>query len=213
MQLSVPRYKAIDVGRGATLDTIDQVLNDRIWLQRQFDEIRKLDGEPARLRAIDAIVNWTNPGPGGFYDDLGDPRHRPHLVPGSTYDKDPASFHGPMTAFDQNPGWRRSWCRHTATIFGQPLRMRYSRLDRDATYRLRVVYTGDMFQVKIALKANDAIEVHPPLLKPRDMRPLEFDLPAEATRDGALTLTWVAEPERGGNGRGCQVAEVWLIKK
>ena len=82
-----------------------------------------------------------------------------------------------------------------------------------ASYRLRVVYTGDMFQVKIGLKANDSIEVHPPLLKPRDMTPLEFDLPAAATRNGILTLTWTAEPNRGGNGRGCQVSEVWLIKK
>ena len=103
MQLSVPRYKAIDVGRGATLDTIDQVLNNRLWLKRRFEAIRKLDAEPARLAEIDAIVNWTNPGPGGFYDDLGDPRRRPHLVAGSAYDKDPASFHGPMTAFDQEP--------------------------------------------------------------------------------------------------------------
>ena len=43
MQLSVPRYKAIAVGRGANLDTIDQVLNDRIWLERRFAAIRKLD--------------------------------------------------------------------------------------------------------------------------------------------------------------------------
>ena len=213
MQLSVPRYKAIDVGRGATLDTIDQVLNGRLWLMRQFESIKKLDGEAARLAEIDAIVNWTNPGPGGFYDDLGDPLRRPHLVLGSAYDKDPASFHGPMTAFDQDPGWRRSWCRHAGTIFGQPLSLRYDGLDRAATYRLRIVYTGDMFQVKIGLKANDTIEVHPPLLKPRDMKPLVFDLPGELTHDGTLKLTWVAEPDRGGNGRGCQVAEVWLIKK
>ena len=43
MQLSVPRYKAISVGRGANLDTIDQVLNDRLWLKRRFAAIRKLD--------------------------------------------------------------------------------------------------------------------------------------------------------------------------
>ena len=213
MQLSVPRYKAIDVGRGATLDTIDQVLNDRLWLIRQFDSIKKLEGEPARLAQIDGIVNWTNPGPGGFYDDLGDPLRRTHLVLGPQYDKDPASFDGPMTAFDQNPGWRRSWCRHAGTIFGQPLFMRYDGLDPEATYRLRIVYTGDMFQVKIGLKANETTEIHPPLLKPRDMQPLEFDLPAELTRDGTLKLTWMAEPNRGGNGRGCQVSEVWLIKK
>src|SRR5207244_4280917 len=33
MQLSVSRYKAIAVDRGANLDTIDRPLNDRVWLQ------------------------------------------------------------------------------------------------------------------------------------------------------------------------------------
>ena len=91
--------------------------------------------------------------------------------------------------------------------------MRYTGLSPDASYRFRVVYTGDMFQAKLRLTADDSIEVHPFLLKPRDMKPLEFDLPREATRTGELNLSWHAEPGRGGNGRGCQVSEVWLIKK
>ena len=33
MQLSVPRYKAIVVDRGATLDTVDVPLNNRLWLE------------------------------------------------------------------------------------------------------------------------------------------------------------------------------------
>ena len=61
--------------------------------------------------------------------------------------------------------------------------------------------------------AGESTELHPFLLKPRDMKPLEFDIPREATRAGDLNLTWRAEPGRGGNGRGCQVSEVWLIKK
>jgi len=28
-----------------------------------------------------------------------------------------------------------------------------------------------------------------------------------------LTLAWSREPRLGGNGRGAQVAEVWLLKK
>jgi hypothetical protein len=213
MQLSVPRYKAISVGRGANLDTVDTALNNRIWLKGRFDAIRKLDNEAARLQEIETIVNWTNPGPGGFYDDLGDPRRRPHLVKGSSYDQDPAFLHAPLTAFDQEPNWRRSWCRHAGTLFDEPLRMRYSGLDQAASYKLRVIYTGDMFQARLRLKANESIDVHPLLLKPRDLKPLEFDIPRVATRTGTLNLTWQAEPGRGGNGRGCQVAEVWLIKK
>src|SRR5262249_21642924 len=69
MQLSVPRYKAISVGRGATLDTIDAPLNNRVWLEQRFDAIGRLGSEQARLKEIDGIVNWTNPGPGGSYDD------------------------------------------------------------------------------------------------------------------------------------------------
>ncbi len=36
MQLSVERYKAIAVGRGANLDTIDMPLNNRLWLKQRF---------------------------------------------------------------------------------------------------------------------------------------------------------------------------------
>jgi len=213
MQLSVPRYKAISVGRGATLDTVDVALNNRSWLESRFDAIRKLDGEEARLSEIDAIVNWSSPGPGGFYDDLGDPRRRPHLVMGSAYDKDPAFLHGTLTGFDQEPAWRRSWCRHAGALYDAPLRMHYSGLDRTASYKLRVIYTGDMFQARLRLVADESTEVHPFLLKPRDMKPVEFDVPRDATRTGVLNLSWYAEPGRGGNGRGCQVSEVWLIKR
>ena len=64
MQLSVPLYKAIHFGRGATLDTVDVPLNNRNWLKARFDAIRKLESEEARQRGIDVILNWTNPGPG-----------------------------------------------------------------------------------------------------------------------------------------------------
>jgi len=212
MQLSVPLYKAISVGRGATLDTIDAPLNNRHWLQNRFNQILKIESEDQRRREIEAIVNWTNPGPGGFYDDLGDPRRRTHLVTGYPYEKDPAFLHSPMTGFDQEPAWRRSWCRHGGALYDQPLRLRYTGLDQRAAYTVRVVYTGDMFQAKLKLMAGDTIELHPFLVKPRNMTPLEFDAPRQATRTGVLDLSWYAEPGRGGNGRGCQVSEVWLIR-
>ena len=48
MQLSVPRYKAIAVGRGANLDTIDVPLNNRPWLTQQLRrDPRAADGSGA----------------------------------------------------------------------------------------------------------------------------------------------------------------------
>jgi len=33
------------------------------------------------------------------------------------------------------------------------------------------------------------------------------------TAGGQLELRWSREPGLGGNGRGCQVSEVWLIRR
>jgi hypothetical protein len=60
--------------------------------------------------------------------------------------------------------------------------------------------------------ANDKIEVHPYIPRPLPVAPVEFTIPAEATADSTLKLSWTREPGLGGNGRGCEVAEVWLMQ-
>ncbi len=212
MQLSVERYQAIAVDRGANLDSIDTPLNDRVWLAGRFAEIRKLAEEPARLAAVDTILQWTNPGPGGFYDDLGDPANQPHLVRGNGFDLDPAFLESTLVGFGAPGAARVSWWNHAEPLNDAPMRMRYTGLDRAQPYKVRVVYAGETTRGKIRLEAN-GLEVHPWMEKPVPFRPVEFDVPAPATADGELTLTWRREPGRGGNGRGCQVAEVWLMRK
>jgi hypothetical protein len=194
MQLSVPRYKAIGVDRGASLDTVDVPLNDRLWLERKFSEVR---ADPAQ---IDGILHWTDPGPGGFYDDLGDLTRQPHLVRGSV-------------SLEYQPKWRQSWWTYAESFYDEPLRMRYTGLDAAGQYRVRVVYAGDSPGRKIRLMAGDGIEIHPLMRKPQPVEPIEFDIPRAATAKGELDLAWYREPGLGGNGRGCEVAEVWLIKK
>ncbi len=193
MQLSVPRYQAIGVDRGASLDTLDVPLNNRLWLERRFADAR---ADPAE---IGRILNWTDPGPGGFYDDLGDPTRQPHLLRGSA-------------SLEYHPQWPRSWWTYAESFYDEPLQMRYTGLDPAAQYRIRVVYAGDSPGRKIRLSAG-ALEIHPLMLKPQPVRPLEFEIPRAATAQGELDLSWYREAELGGNGRGCEVAEVWLIKQ
>lgn len=224
MQLSVERYKAIAVDRGANLDTVDSPLNNRLWLKERFAHLRQLPQERDRLQGLDEILQWTNPGPGGFYDDLGNPARQPHLVAGKPFAEDPAFLESPHGGFERgrsetdaggNPvGARRlSWIDHAQSLNDVPLKVRYANLDPHARYRIRVVYAGDSLMRKIRLVANDALEIHPLINKPLPIRLLEFDLPAQATRTGELTLSWFREPGLGGNGRGCQVSEIWLIKR
>ena len=224
MQLSVKLYKAIAVDRGATLDTLDYPLSNRSWIKQHLAAARKLPDEASRLRALQEIVDWTNPGPGGFYDDLGNVARQPHLVRGEGFDRDPAflassraGFAGGDAPRDIAPNiagaWRTSWLDHAESLIDAPLTMRYTDLDPAAQYKLRVVYAGDGLEKKIRLMADDDIEVHPYIAKPRPIQPIEFDIPRAATSTGTLTLHWNREPGRGDNGRGCQVSEAWLIKK
>jgi hypothetical protein len=214
MQLAVKPYGAIGVSRGATLDTVDAPLNDRRWLTDRFREIRALSTEQDRLAAIDAIVNWTDPGPGGFYDDLGNPSRQPHLLRGAGFASDPGGFASAVTGFSYRPGWRLSWITHAESFYDGQVQMKYEGLDSTARYRVRVVYAGEVDEdtKKLRLVADDAYEVHPWISKSAQPTPLEFDVPREATADGVLTLTWRQEPGAGGSGRGNQIAEVWLLQ-
>jgi hypothetical protein len=228
MQLSVSKYQAIAVGRGANLDTIDFPLNSRLWLKDQFKELRAPMEESERLKRLDEIVNWKNPGPGGFYDDLGKVNAQPHLVRGTGFDQDPqflASSH--LTTTNHADGSRNpikgdfalvgmglqpagpfSWWDIAETYYEQPLQMRYEGLDKAAQYRVRIAYAGGPQLLRLVA---DEMEVHP--LRAKEPRLQEFDVPRAATADGTLTLTWTQGPGSRGAGRGAQIAEVWLIKQ
>jgi len=166
-----------------------------------------MDLESDRLQQLRDIVEWTNPGPGGFYDDLGNPSCEPHLVHSRRYGDDPGFLAAAATFFDDRPSLRKSWWDQAMTVYDTPLTLRYTDLDTTAHYRVRVVYGGG----PVRLLANEKWEVHP--LLSRTFERVEFDIPPEATAKGVLELRWQGQPGRGGNGRGCQVAEVWLLKK
>jgi hypothetical protein len=180
--------------------------------------------EKERQAAIFEIVDWENPGPGGFYDDLGNPARQPHLVRNLPFAEDPASLRSSKTGFeegddvdeeDERPlgALRKSWLDHGESLVDQPLKVRYSDLDPKAHYKVRVVYGGDAPKMKIRMMANDTIEIHPFIQKPNPVRRLEFDIPPEATRGGVLELSWFRPEGLGGNGRGCEVSEIWLMRK
>jgi hypothetical protein len=214
MQLSVPRYAAIDVGRGANLDLIDRPITNADWLVKRFGEIRAMESDAARRSAISEILNWSNPGPGGFYDDLGDPANRPHLEMGEGFEKDPAFFHTARTGFGsrRNTPWRVSWYRHAEALYGNSIRLRYAGLDPSARYKVRFTQGGDSTPRATRLMANGTFEIQPMRKKDAEVKPVEFEIPAEATAGGGLVLEWQANPEESGNGRFVQVNEVWLIR-
>jgi hypothetical protein len=213
MQLSVERYGGMR-GRGNNLDDVDAPLNNSAWLKHRFAEIERLASDGERRDALAAIPHWADAGPGGYHDDLGDPLRQPHLVRGEGWERDPGFYATPQVGFTdpvfQGAPLPRSWWTSAESLYDATVQMRYTGLDKSARYKLRVVYGRYKNSTRVRLLA-DELEVHPWLQ--RENERLEFEVPAAATADGELTLTWQPEAGHGGNGRVLEVAEVWLMKK
>ena len=192
------------------LDNLYCALNDRQWLEAEFKTILAMEDKASQLARIHRILNWEDPGPAGFYDNLGVQGQQPHLVRQREWRYDPGYVHSPIefNTYKPRSAYRQSWLVTILTRYDTPLRMRYDGLDPEAKYRLRAVYSGP-FESVTRLVANGKYEIHPPLPQPEPMRPLEFDIPPEATKDGVLELEWQLTNPR----RGCNVGEVWLIKQ
>jgi hypothetical protein len=195
MQTSVSLYRAIGRDRGATLDGLD------------FPLAPKPDQK-----------EWEDPGPGGYYDDLGDPARQPHLVREESYEQDPGHFRTPFSGFPRSywnyPDWRLSWHTVADIMYDAPIRLRYTGLDRRAQYKVRVVYGGEDNAGRVQRLVADKIHELQPYTKLRGRltERFEFPVPAAATSDGILELEWTRQPGLPGSGRGNQVAEVWLIR-
>jgi hypothetical protein len=214
LQLSTWLYGASNWERGANLDRIDIPLNDRVWLQNQFALIRQLPTEAAKRAAIAAIVHWSDPIPGTFHDDLGDPANEPHLARGKGFAADPEQYQTAIDGVsDHTPleGLRWSQLTYAETLYETPLKLAYDHLDPARHYRLRVTYGGEDYTAPIGIVANGTLEIEPLHNRATNPETLEFEIPHSATSSGNLILEFTRHPGQGGSGRGHQVAETWLI--
>ena len=196
--------------RGNVLDTLDEPLNNARWICAQLSEVRRC-GDGGKPTTIARILAWEDPGLGGFYDDLGNAARQPHLVVPVTWEDDPDCLHRAYEEFsfrEYAEQGRLSWRSQAATLYETPLQLRYTGLDPDARYGLRVVYAG-RFRATMALTANGRTPIHGPLQAPDPPEVLEFPIPRQATAKGVLTLEW---RRVGYVGRGPQVAEAWLVR-
>lgn len=82
------------------------------------------------LAAVRALLDWSTPVPGGYYDNLGDcdPSAHPHLDPGQGSESDPSFYFTPLVAFtgsNDEPAAaasRASWRTFSQILYFSPLR-------------------------------------------------------------------------------------------
>jgi len=211
LQTSVTRYHASGAERGAVLDFVDHPLNNRWWLEDEFERIGKLSSEPEKRAALNRLVHWEKPGPGSFYDEVGNIANSPHVVRGEGINTDPLQERNPTPTFwwwdDGMSRKRLSW----QTSLDWPLALSYHQLDPQASYRVRLSGYGHA-----RVRANGQL-----LTSSREGKGLaigeveDFPVPVELTRGGKLRLTFDPPTDEAHlNWRQqSRASEVWLLRE
>jgi hypothetical protein len=209
LQTSVERYHASGAERGAFLDFVDNPLNNRWWLEEEFKKIRALGSETEKLERLDRIATWEHPGPGSFYDDVGNPAKSPHVrrceeivtESGEEANPEPTLWWWANGKSRARLSWQSS--------MNWPLGVVYEGLDPDAFYTVRLTGYGK------SLLRIDGTRVEPTV----DGRAIgefkEFPVAPEHLTDRKLVLTWDTPTDEAHlNWRQrSRVSEVWLLRK
>ena len=177
------------------------------WMRRQVERAKQAQGAE-RLRQLREMVSYQDPGPGGFYDDLGGTEGSPHLVKGETVD----------VSRRLDPENRPSANTIAYTLGeGRGVTLRYAGLDPGAQYRVRLTMVAPRLPAEMmpsgAMRRAQSIVANGHYLARNVEIPLwtaqrfEYDIPREVTRAGVLEL-WLESA-----GAGTVASEVWLIRK
>jgi hypothetical protein len=209
-QTRMERYHASGTERGVVMDFVNYPLNNRWWLEDEFERIEKMSSNAEKLQRIEALRHWEKPGEGSFYDNVGDVGQSPR-IPKLLYIADALQFErqlpGPTQRWmgEQRRGLRLAW----HTYLNRPPPMRYGGLDPQARYTVRLFaqrtspLVVDGVRAKLIRRGETFDQVQEE----------EFEVPPDAVADGRLELTWDRLDESDLNWRNRHyVCEVWLIK-
>ena len=195
-QTSVSRYNARSAERGAVLDFIDYPLNNRWWLEDEFEKVKKITTEKGKLDRLEFIRTYEFPGEGSFYDNISsaDAKH-------VTSETDDA-----IDYLWENDGVSRK--RLSTQLFQFSPTLEYDGLDADADYLIRVSGYGEAL-----LRANGQ-RLKPTKYEKGFEQFKEFPLPKNLIQDGRLKITFDQPDEEHLNWRKqSRVTDVWVLKQ
>ena len=210
LQTSVEKYQASGAERGAFLDSVDYPMNNRWWLEDEFERVRAFESEAAKVSRLAVLATWESPGPGSYYDDVGHVGRSPHVKRSTEVITEPGEeAHATPTHWWWDQGKSRARLSWQVSM-GWPEAIVYEALDPDASYVIRMTGLG-AFLLRI-----DGERVG-------DSQPARVELgafvdvpvPSAALHDRKLVLTWDRPKDEGHlNWRQkSRLTEIWLLKQ
>jgi hypothetical protein len=189
------------------LGFVDYPLNNRWWWEDEFRKIRALPSAGEKRARLHELAVWENPGPGSFYDDIGNIAKSPRVLR-TAFNPD----RGSVQEMDLTFWWwdqGKSRARLSWQVTAWPVAIIYEDLDEHGKYIVRSSGYGQAI-VRINGELVNA---------DRDAREMgqvrEFPVDPKFLKDGRIVLTWDPPRDEGHlNWRQkSRLAEVWLINR
>jgi hypothetical protein len=181
------------------------------WWKKTLTEALAANDEARVRNAARMVLHYEDPGPGGFYDDVGWPSESEHLVHGEA-----------LWGFMPFPGPAKLSHYNLAYTFGagdRGVTFAYDGLDASAQYVVRLSVGGPLDDEAPALqgvKLAEGLEADGEVISDGFPVPMgevalyEFDLPQKVTADGILQISLTRKsdiiPVTG-------LCEIWLMHK
>jgi len=197
LQTSVALYQASNSQRGCILDFVNYPLNNRWWLEDEFERIGKMESEDEKLARLEVIRTWENPGKGSYYDNISDVETGPRVLT-TVYDACDVAW------------WESGYSRAklSSQLYQWNPVLEYENLDFNGRYILRVCGMGDL------LVWADDERLEPVLYNRGKGEFKEYVVPKHIIRDGTLPLRFDRPEESHLNWKQySHVSDVWLIKR
>jgi hypothetical protein len=196
MQTSVDKYYASGAERGCILDFIDYPLNNRWWMEDEFNKIRQMSSEQEKLTRLEVIRTWDYPGEGNYYDNISDVSRSPHV---KSHTDDAIDY----VWWDKGLSRKRL----STQLFQFFPVLVYDNLDANASYTIRISGIGEAL-----LRVNGARIA--PTVYPKEMELFkEFYISGHHLKNGKLTVTFDEPEESNLNWRQqSKICDIWLIK-
>jgi hypothetical protein len=181
------------------------------WWKKVLQQAQAANNEATTRNTIKMLLQYEDPGPGGFYDDVGWPSESKHLTHGETLWAF-MPFAGPAKHSHYN-------LAYTMGGAGPGVTFAYDGLQPDAQYVVRVSVGAHLDEERPALKdmkLTEGMEADGEVISEGFSVPMgdtafyEFDIPQSLTQDGNLTI---ALTPKSIFMAVTGVNEIWLMQK
>lgn len=209
-QTSVPKYGASGYERSCMIDYINYPLNNRWWIEDQLALVSALTDKAEQLKGIRRVVDWENPGMGGYYEAVGHVGKSLHMIKLQNAGDAMRHYYDLPMPTQRNIGPARNKLRMSFHVYHDDLpALKYNALDPKGTYTVKL-FSQRESPLQIDGQSAKRIRTGEQFDQVTEQ---EFEVPASALEDGKLELTWAPLDEKHLNWRQRHyVTDIWILR-